>query len=275
MSHSKISTDSVYHRIIQKVCEKMREEFLSEGVEEGTLEDIKNEWIKKLCDEGILEPNNSSLKFNHDKIFYNKKNFDVNNNININNNNNNNNNKDIYSEQLSNAQNLILNNNNFNLNLQQYNNNKSLNTPILNSQYLEDNKENILKKFDNISIQSNNNTNNNNTNNNNNNSTENLNQEIKTEEDDIYLKYFNENSHKFEEKEENNEQKENDEVLSELEDEADEEEDKDSKDYLLCQYEKVHRVKTKWKVTLNEVILHAKGKEYVYKKLNGDLERDW
>ena len=259
MSHSKISTESVYNRIINKVCEKMREEFQNEQIEEGILDDIKNEWIKKLCEEGILEPNNSSLKFNHDKIFYNKKNFDVNNN--------NNNNKDIYSEQLSN-QNLILNNNNFNLNLQQYNNNKSLNTPILNSQYLEDNKQNILKKFDNISI-------NNNNNNNNNNSTENLNQEIKTEEDDIYLKYFNENSHKFEEKEENNEQKENDEVLSELEDEADEEEDKDSKDYLLCQYEKVHRVKTKWKVTLNEVILHAKGKEYVYKKLNGDLERDW
>ncbi len=259
MSHSKISTESVYNRIINKVCEKMREEFQNEQIEEGILDDIKNEWIKKLCEEGILEPNNSSLKFNHDKIFYNKKNFDVNNN--------NNNNKDIYSEQLSN-QNLILNNNNFNLNLQQYNNNKSLNTPILNSQYLEDNKQNILKKFDNISI---------NNNNNNNNNSENLNQEIKTEEElnDPYLKYFNENNHKFEEKEENNEQKENDEVLSELEDEADEEEDKDSKDYLLCQYEKVHRVKTKWKVTLNEVILHAKGKEYVYKKLNGDLERDW
>ena len=257
MSHSKISTENVYHKIIQKVCEKMREEFQSEGIEEGTLEEIKQVWKNKLYEDGILEPNSSyKINNNQDKFFNQKKNFD-------------NNNKDIYSDQLSNTQNIINNNNNFNVNLQ-YNNNKSLNTPLLKSQYFDDNKE-IIKKFDNNSNQITNN------NNNNINTNENTNQEIKTEEElnDPYLKYFNGGDHQNEEKDENNEQKENDEVLSELEDEADDEEDKDSKDFLLCLYEKVHRVKTKWKVTLNEVVLHAKGKEYVYKKLNGDLERDW
>jgi len=264
MSHSKTTTESVYQKIVNTVCEKMKEEFSNEGIDEGTLEDIKKEWTNKLEQHGILEPN-SSNKINNiqGKLNYQNK--------------HNENNSDIYSEQLS--KNPVLNSN-LNLNFKfQYNNNKSLNNPILNSPYFdENNKDNLSNKFDNnFKINSNNINLNNNNDDNNNINNENSNQEIKTEEEinDPYLKYFNENNHQNDEKEENNEEKENDELLSELEDDNEEEEDKESKDYLLCQYEKVHRVKTKWKVTLNEVVLHAKGKEFVYKKLNGDLERDW
>jgi transcription initiation factor TFIIA large subunit len=49
----------------------------------------------------------------------------------------------------------------------------------------------------------------------------------------------------------------------------------ETKDFLLAQYEKVHRVKNKWKCTFKDAILHINGKEYVFEKVVGELERDW
>ena len=48
-----------------------------------------------------------------------------------------------------------------------------------------------------------------------------------------------------------------------------------TKDFLLAQYEKVHRVRNKWKCTFKDAILHLNGKEYVFDKVVGELERDW
>jgi transcription initiation factor TFIIA large subunit len=49
----------------------------------------------------------------------------------------------------------------------------------------------------------------------------------------------------------------------------------EAKDFLLAQYEKVHRVRNKWKCTFKDAILHINEKEYVFEKVVGELERDW
>ena len=51
--------------------------------------------------------------------------------------------------------------------------------------------------------------------------------------------------------------------------------EQESKDFLLAQYEKVHRVRSKWKCIFKDVILFINGKEYVFEKVHGELERDW
>jgi len=47
------------------------------------------------------------------------------------------------------------------------------------------------------------------------------------------------------------------------------------KDFLYTQYEKVHRVRTKWKCNFKDAILQINGKEYIFEKITGELERDW
>ena len=49
----------------------------------------------------------------------------------------------------------------------------------------------------------------------------------------------------------------------------------ESKDYLLAQYERVHRVRNKWKCIFKDAILHINGKEHVFDRVNAELERDW
>jgi hypothetical protein len=46
-------------------------------------------------------------------------------------------------------------------------------------------------------------------------------------------------------------------------------------DFLLAQYDKVHRVRNKWKCTFKDAVLHINGKEYVFERVVGELERDW
>ena len=46
-------------------------------------------------------------------------------------------------------------------------------------------------------------------------------------------------------------------------------------DFLIAQYDKVHRVKERWRITLRDAIYHCKNKEYVFDKVNGELNRDW
>lgn len=78
-------------------------------------------------------------------------------------------------------------------------------------------------------------------------------------------------------KEENNhEQKEDDdETLSPLSNDYSEEQEIEAKDFLLAQYEKVHRIRNKWKITFKDAVLHFNGKEYVFDKVVGELDRDW
>ena len=63
------------------------------------------------------------------------------------------------------------------------------------------------------------------------------------------------------------------EVLSALSEESNNE--KEYKNHLLAQYEKVKRVKNKWKVTLKGCIAQKDDMEYVCGKVHGELSRDW
>ena len=63
------------------------------------------------------------------------------------------------------------------------------------------------------------------------------------------------------------------EVLSALSEESNNE--KEYKNHLLAQYEKVKRVKNKWKVTLKGCIAQKDNMEYVCGKVHGELSRDW
>ena len=73
------------------------------------------------------------------------------------------------------------------------------------------------------------------------------------------------------EKEANNEDE--GEELSSYSDKSNNE--KDFSNYLLAQYEKVKRVKNKWKVSLKGCIVQKDKKEYVCGKIHGELAREW
>ena len=78
-----------------------------------------------------------------------------------------------------------------------------------------------------------------------------------------------------ENKNEKNSQK--DESESELSPDSDKNSDneKDFNDHLLAQYEKVKRVKNKWKVNLIGCVVQQDNKEYICGKIHGELEREW
>ena len=61
--------------------------------------------------------------------------------------------------------------------------------------------------------------------------------------------------------------------LSELSEESNHE--KEYNNNLLAQYEKVKRVKNKWKVSLKGCIVQKDQMEYVCGKVHGELEREW
>ncbi|MCQ2817461.1 MAG: hypothetical protein MJ252_09370 [archaeon] len=111
-------------------------------------------------------------------------------------------------------------------------------------------------------------------------------EEIKIKEEDIKKE-----EEKKEESEENSEEavfknienptpnlvnnEEEEESLSSLHEDEEEDQEANVKDYLLAQYTDVKRIKNKWKVKLKDGILHLKDKEYAFKTINGELERDW
>ena len=49
----------------------------------------------------------------------------------------------------------------------------------------------------------------------------------------------------------------------------------EGRDFLYTQYEKVHRVKSKWKCNFKDAVLQINGKEYIFDRIVGELERDW
>ena len=73
--------------------------------------------------------------------------------------------------------------------------------------------------------------------------------------------------------EENNPDQEEGDNLSDVTDEPNEE--VQFNNYLLAQYEKVKRVKNKWKVSLKGCIVQKDKKEYVCGKIHGELSREW
>ncbi|KAI1719481.1 transcription factor IIA, alpha/beta subunit domain-containing protein [Ditylenchus destructor] len=46
----------------------------------------------------------------------------------------------------------------------------------------------------------------------------------------------------------------------------------DAEHVVVCQFEKVHRARTKWKFTLKDGIMHLKGKDYAFQKCLGEAE---
>lgn len=78
----------------------------------------------------------------------------------------------------------------------------------------------------------------------------------------------------FMKKEENKNNDEEGEELSELSADS-AKDDAEAKDFLYAQYEKVHRVKNKWKCTFKDAVLQINGREYIFDRVNGELERDW
>jgi hypothetical protein len=72
--------------------------------------------------------------------------------------------------------------------------------------------------------------------------------------------------------EESGSAKGDEELGSDLDDEEDDEEP-DTDDFVLCQYEKVTRVKNKRKANLKDGIMHINGKDYVFSKATGEF--DW
>ncbi|KAK4672613.1 transcription factor IIA subunit alpha [Podospora pseudopauciseta] len=65
-------------------------------------------------------------------------------------------------------------------------------------------------------------------------------------------------------------------INSDLDDSDDNKEDEDEDDdmghMMLCMYDKVQRVKNKWKCTLKDGVLTVNGKEYVFHKATGEYE---
>jgi hypothetical protein len=60
---------------------------------------------------------------------------------------------------------------------------------------------------------------------------------------------------------------------SDLDEESDEDEDQEMQDLILCQYEKVNRIKNKWKCVFRDGIIHVDGKDYLFNKAT--TEFDW
>lgn len=75
-------------------------------------------------------------------------------------------------------------------------------------------------------------------------------------------------------KNEKNSQKESESELSPVSDKNSDNE-RDFNDHLLAQYEKVKRVKNKWKVNLIGCVVQKDNKEYICGKIHGELEREW
>ncbi|KAJ3187918.1 transcription factor IIA subunit alpha [Gaertneriomyces sp. JEL0708] len=61
-------------------------------------------------------------------------------------------------------------------------------------------------------------------------------------------------------------------IGSDLDDDDSDDENADISNIILCQYEKVNRVKNKWKCTLKDGIITVNGKDYVFNKRSSTLD---
>ena len=167
---------------------------------------------------------------------------------------------------------------------QNYINNSNIkdnNTDLSYNQYL---KKNLISD-NNIKTNINSNTEENNTinNSNNKNKINNIeNKENKEKKENNENKEKNEvedpDEYMFREQENKNDKNsKKDDNESELSSDSDKnsENEIDYTDHLLAQYEKVKRIKNKWKVTLKGCVVQKDNKEYVCGKVHGELEREW
>ncbi|KAJ3054968.1 hypothetical protein HK097_000193 [Rhizophlyctis rosea] len=61
-------------------------------------------------------------------------------------------------------------------------------------------------------------------------------------------------------------------IGSDLDDDEEDDEEQDTDNLVLCQYEKVNRIKNKWKCTLKDGIVSVGGKDYLFNRATGDFE---
>ncbi|KAI8808492.1 transcription factor IIA, alpha/beta subunit-domain-containing protein [Cladochytrium replicatum] len=61
-------------------------------------------------------------------------------------------------------------------------------------------------------------------------------------------------------------------INSDLDDDDSEDDEAEAEHFILCQYEKVGRIKNKWKCALKDGIVHVNGKDYLFSKANCDFE---
>jgi hypothetical protein len=117
----------------------------------------------------------------------------------------------------------------------------------------------------------NNETNENNINENNDNDNDDGKKEEENNElEDPALKIFLLDNKNDKQKKENDEEEDN---LSDLSGESNDE--KDFTDNLLAQYDKVKRVRNRWKVSLKGCIVQKDKTEYICGKVHGELSREW
>jgi len=69
-------------------------------------------------------------------------------------------------------------------------------------------------------------------------------------------------------------------INSDLDDSDTEDEDLEdgggaNSEIVFCTYEKVTRVKSKWKCVLKDGMIHANGKDYLFSRCTGEFEFDW
>lgn len=230
-----------------------------------------------MVEEGIFQPKNVSNKvFNIFKLF----------------------NLNLQEYQGNQPQNFLLSNTAYSQNnsINQYNNKVNNQINILNSppliingggeqsiyestsyypnptEYLISNNQNNMN--DNINYINNNTINNENTNNIDNQINNKINNKKEKEKEEDIIEDPDEILFRKGEQKEDNPNEEDEGSLS-SESDKNSYNEKDFKDHLLAQYEKVKRVKNRWKVYLKGCVVQKDKKEYICGKINGDLEREW
>ncbi len=152
---------------------------------------------------------------------------------------------------------------------------------IMNNSIMTSNKDNndtynnqdyskMLNNLNDINNIKDNNVMNNINNINNNNNNNNKDDKGENPVEDPYEKLFRQQVDKDKE----NSKKEDESELSD-DSEKNSDNEKDYNDHLLAQYERVKRVKNKWKVTLKGCVVQKDNKEYICGKIHGELEREW
>lgn len=140
-----------------------------------------------------------------------------------------------------------------------------------NSNKISDMNSNYINNSNNIY---NNGMNNNNYTNNNNQTNKSDNKSDGVDEDPDAVLFRNAEKNKND-KSKKEEEDENEKLSSEGEVDSDNDNEKDYNNLLLAQYEKVKRVKNKWKVVFKDCVIQTGDEEWICGKIHGDLDRDW
>ncbi|KAI8913357.1 transcription factor IIA, alpha/beta subunit-domain-containing protein [Gorgonomyces haynaldii] len=64
-------------------------------------------------------------------------------------------------------------------------------------------------------------------------------------------------------------------INSDLDDDDDDDENADLEHLILCQYEKVTRIKNKWRCVLKDGIVHVNGKDYLFNRVIRLIQGKW